>query len=186
MSRRTPTWTKTLFLGCVAALAAAVGIATAGPGSSAVTCGGGMAILVWPHGHQVIRSVNFPAITNPHVEVYSGFDKKYPEPAYAGYVVGGKPKGQIPVGDVAIACADTGQSAKATAAVPNGVTYRMQTGLRCTIAGAGMFDLLELGKGARALILHRGSKILLRADASPTTASVTVPRGACVRQPTPH
>jgi hypothetical protein len=35
------------------------------------------------------------------------------------------------------------------------------------------------------LILHNGPKILLRADVSPTTASVTLPRGACTRTSVP-
>jgi hypothetical protein len=32
-------------------------------------CGGKTSVLVWPKGHDVILSVNFPAIVNPHVEV---------------------------------------------------------------------------------------------------------------------
>ena len=39
----------------------------------------------------MILSVNFPAIVNPHVEVYVGWNRKYPEALYGGYVVGGKP-----------------------------------------------------------------------------------------------
>lgn len=33
--------------------------------------------------------------------------------------------------------------------------------------------------------VYDGPKVLLRADVSPATASVTVPRGACTRQPVP-
>jgi hypothetical protein len=69
--------------------------------------------------------------------------------------------------------------------VPGGVTYSTQTGLKCTIPGSGVFDVVERGQGSRALILHQGKKILLRADVSPTKASVTVPKGACVKQPVP-
>ena len=154
--------------------------------SRAATCGPKMTVLVWPHGHPVIPSVNFPAITNPHVEVYVGYNAKYPEALYGGYVVGGKPKGLIPVGDVNLhlGCVNYGTPATATAKVPNGVTYRSQTALRCTL-GTGTFDLIERARGNRVLILHRGKQILLRADASPTTASVTVPRGACKTGPVP-
>jgi hypothetical protein len=178
--------TRRAWLAATGVLAATTAAsAFAGGSSHAVTCGGGMAILVWPHGHPVIRSVNFPSITNPHVEVYSGFDRKYPEPAYVGYVLGGKPTGQIPIGDVSIPCAETGTSAPATATVPDGVTYRTQTGLRCKIHGSGVMDLIDRGHGVRVLILHSGKKILLRADATPKTASVTVPKGACAPQPAP-
>ncbi len=146
-----------------------------------------MTVLVWPHGHPVILSVNFPAITNPHVEVYAGYDAKYPEALYAGYVVGGKPKGLIPVGDVNLHlnCVNYGASATKAAKVPKGVTYRNQTALRCTLSSAGVFDLIELGRGSRVLVLHRGKQILLRADVSPTTASVTVAKGACTTHSVP-
>ena len=108
-------------------------------------------------GHGVILSVNFPAIVNPHVEVYAGWNQKYPEALYGGYVVGGVPKGGIPVGDVnlRLGCINYGNPAKATATVPGGVKVSTQTAL-------------------------------LRADVSPATASVIVPRGACTRQPVPR
>jgi hypothetical protein len=151
-------------------------------------CGGRMSVLVWPHGHGLIPSVNFPAIHNPHVEVYVGRSPKYPEALYGGYVLGGKPGGLIPVGDINVHldCTNYGATAKATATVPGGVKVSTQTGLRCTFAGSGVFDLIERGRGARVLVLHNGPKVLLRADVSPTTASVTVPKGACTRQPVPR
>ncbi len=174
-------------------VAAAVALVVAAPtafgshGRDFTKCGGKMSILVWPHGHGVIPSVSFPAIVNPHVEVYVGWSPKYPEPLYGGYVVGGKPKGAIPVGDVNLHlnCINYGTTAKAAATVPGGVKVSAQTALRCTFTGSGVFDLVERGKGARVLILHNGSKILLRADASPTSASVTVPKGACTRTSVP-
>jgi hypothetical protein len=172
-----------------ASLACAVAIIA--PASHTATvgskCGGRASVLVWPHGHQVIPSVNFPAITNPHVEVYVGWNAKYPEALYGGYVIGGKPKGVIPVGDVnlRLGCVDYGTPAKANAVVPGAVTFATQTGLRCTLAGAGAFDLIERGGGSRVLILHRGTQVLLRADVTPTKASVTVPKGACAKQPVP-
>jgi hypothetical protein len=146
-----------------------------------------MSVLVWPHGHPVIPSVNFPSITNPHVEVYVGWNPKYPEALYGGYVLGGKPTGIIPVGDVNLnlGCVDYGTPAKATATVAGGVSYSTQTGLRCTIRGNGAFDLIERPRGTRILILHRGNQVLLRADVSPTKASVTVPKGACKKQSVP-
>jgi hypothetical protein len=156
-------------------------------GSVASKCGGRMSVLVWPRGHPVIPSVNFPAIPNPHVEVYVGWNPKYPEALYGGYVLGGKPPGVIPVGDVNLnlGCVDYGTAAKATATVAGGVNYSTQTGLRCTFAGTGVFDLIERPRGTRILILHRGKQVLLRADVSPTKASVTVPKAACRKQPVP-
>ena len=172
----------------LAAIAAIAALAPSAFGShQASKCGGRMSILVWPHGHSVIPSVNFPAIKNPHVEVYVGWNKRYPEALYGGYVVGGKPVGLIPNGDISLHldCIDYGTAAKATATVPGGVTYSTQTGLKCTLAGVGSFDLLERGRGTRVLILHQGARIMLRADVSPSKASVTVAKGACSRQPVP-
>src|SRR5262245_56832376 len=184
-----PTAKRGLLVSLVVAVLA-IGASTAlGSHSAAATkCGGKMAILVWPHGHQVIQSVNFPAIVNPHVEVYVGWNPKYPEGQYGGYVVGGKPKASIPVGDVNLHldCVDYGTAAKATAVIPGGVKVSTQTALRCTLRGSGVFDLVERGGGSRVLILHNGPKVLLRADASQTTASVTVPKGACTRNAVPH
>jgi hypothetical protein len=34
--------------------------------------------LFWPHGHPAIASVNFPKFSVPHLEAYSGANKKYP------------------------------------------------------------------------------------------------------------
>jgi hypothetical protein len=135
----------------------------------------------------VITSVNFPAIVNPHVEVYVGWNQKYPEPLYGGYVVGGKPKGGIPVGDVNLHLnrINYGATAKASATVRDGMKISTQTALQCTLTGSGVFDLIERGAGARVLILHNGPKVLLRADASPKSASVTVPKGACTRKSVP-
>ena len=177
----------------VAGALIAVALAVAAPAAFgshshvATKCGGKMSVLVWPHGHNVILSVNFPAIVNPHVEVYVGWSPKYPEALYGGYAVGGAPKGGIPVGDVNLHlnCINYGTPAKATATVPGGVKVSTQTALKCTLKGTGVFDLVERGKGTRVLILHNGPKILLRADVSPTTASVTVPRGACTRMAVP-
>lgn len=172
----------------VAALAIAVPAALAFHGHATSKCGGKMSVLVWPHGHPLIPSVNFPAIHNPHVEVYVGWNTKYPEPLYGGYVLGGKPTGLIPSGDVNVRlnCINYGATAKATATVAGGVKISAQTALKCTFPGSGVFDLIERGGGARVLVLHNGPKVLLRADTSPTTASVTVLRGACTRQPVPR
>ena len=177
----------------VAGALIAVALAVAAPAAFgshshvATKCGGKMSVLVWPDGHDVIQSVNFPAIVNPHVEVYVGWSPKYPEALYGGYAVGGTPRGGIPVGDVNLRlnCINVGTPAKATATVPGGVKVLAQTALKCTLKGTGVFDLVERGKGARVLILHNGPKILLRADVSATTASVTVPRGACTRTSVP-
>jgi hypothetical protein len=165
-----------------------VQVASGSHGRAASKCGGKISVLVWPHGHPVILSVNFPAIVNPHVEVYVGWNAKYPEGLYGGYVVGGTPKGGIPVGDVNLHlnCINYGAPAKATSSVPGGVRVTGQTALKCTFSGSGVFDLIERGGGSRVLVLHNGPKVLLRADVSAKTASVTVPKGACTKAPVPR
>ena len=172
----------------IPALAVAAPTAFGSYGAAATKCGGRVSVLVWPHGHAVIPSVSFPAITNPHVEVYVGWSPRWPEPLYGGYVVGGTPKGGIPPGDVNVRldCINYGTTAKVTATVPGGVKVSAQTGLKCRLAGSGVFDLIDRGHGNRVLVLHDGPKVLLRADASPTAASVTVRRGACTRAPVPR
>src|SRR5581483_979372 len=158
---------------------------THGVARGAASCGSKLSVLVWPHGHPPIPSVNFPEIRNPHVEVYLGYNRKYPEPLYAGYVIGGKPPSIIPTGNVSLRCVNYGTTVKGPAAVPNGVTVATQTGLRCTLPAGGVMDVLERPGQTRVLILNRGNQVLLRATASPTAASVTVPKGACARQPVP-
>jgi hypothetical protein len=135
-------------------------------------CGGKLSILVWPHGHPAIPSINFPPLPNPHIEVYVGWRAKYPDALFAAYLVGGKPPGTIPVGDVNVHldCINYGATATATETVPGGVKVSTQTALQCTFAGSGVFDLIERGKGVRVLILHNGPRVTLRADASPKTA----------------
>jgi hypothetical protein len=51
-------------------------------------------VLLRPKGHDVILSVNFPAIVNPHVEVYVGL--KYPEALYGGLRHRRKAEGRHP------------------------------------------------------------------------------------------
>jgi hypothetical protein len=147
-----------------------------------------MSLLVWPYGHDAIHTNNAPPVSNPHVEVYVGWNAKYPQAIFAAWVAGGKPKGLLGVGDVfvGVGCINYGTTAKATATVPGGVRISTQTALNCTFAGSGVFDLFDRGRGVRALVLHDGPKVLLRADASPRTASVTVPKGACIRHPVPR
>jgi hypothetical protein len=147
-----------------------------------------MSVLVWPYGHDAIHTNNASPVSNPHVEVYVGWNAKYPQAVFAAWVAGGKPKGLLGVGDVfvGVGCINYGTTAKATATVPGGVKVSTQTALRCTFAGSGVFDVFERGKGARVLILHSGPKVLLRADASPRGASVTVPKGTCTRHLVPR
>jgi hypothetical protein len=175
-------------LAVAAMLAIVTPVAFGSYGHTASKCGGKISVLVWPKGHGVIPSVNFPAIVNPHVEVYVGWNQGYPEALYGGYVVGGVPHGGIPVGDVNVRlnCINYGDSAKATATVPGGVRVTAKTALKCTLVGSGVFDLIERGHGSRVLVLHNGAKVLLRADVSPRTASVVVPKGACAKAPVPR
>jgi hypothetical protein len=181
----------TFFITAACAAAAAGGAGATGTtgakggAESSLKCGPRMSVLVWPHGHPLIPSINFPEIRNPHVEVYVGYNQKYPEQLYAGYVLGGKPQGVIPSGNVNFGCVNYGAPATAAATVAGGVTYTSQTGLRCTLPAVGVIDVLERPKQTRVMILHRGNQVLLRAEASPTKASVTVPKGACTRQPVP-
>ena len=77
----------------VLVVAAAVAMVPIALGShSASKCGGKTSVLVWPKGHGVIFSVNFPAIVNPHVEVYTGWNTKYPRRCTAGTSWAGRRK----------------------------------------------------------------------------------------------
>lgn len=65
----------------------AVAAASAGPGDKVLgffSCGNATqyTFLFWPTGHPAIASVDFPKFTVPHLEAYSGADKKYPTSAF--------------------------------------------------------------------------------------------------------
>jgi hypothetical protein len=43
-------------------------------------------LLFWPQGHGKVKSQGFPEYTVPHVELYTGTGKKYPDSESLGYV----------------------------------------------------------------------------------------------------
>ena len=43
-------------------------------------------LLFWPQGHGKVKSQGFPEYTVPHVELYTGTGKKYPDSQNLGYV----------------------------------------------------------------------------------------------------
>jgi hypothetical protein len=43
-------------------------------------------LLFWPQGHGKVKSQGFPEYTVPHVELYTGTGKKYPDDQNLGYV----------------------------------------------------------------------------------------------------
>jgi len=71
------------------ALGTVVGLAT--PASAQSVSGSDCAtkkfrILFWPKGHPAVPSAGFPAFPTPHVEVYMGTGKKFPDTQEVGYI----------------------------------------------------------------------------------------------------
>src|SRR5581483_214328 len=71
--RRSMKLTRLLVIpACAAATVGGAGAtataSTHGVARGAASCGSKLSVLVWPHGHPPIPSVNFPEIRNPHVE----------------------------------------------------------------------------------------------------------------------
>ena len=76
-------------LALVAAAGLGGGPAAAAPdaGPSQVRCGAKAYIfLFWPRGHPAVVSVGFPKFPPPHLEVYTGTDRKVPSGNQVGYV----------------------------------------------------------------------------------------------------
>src|SRR5207237_741816 len=89
---------------------------------------------------------------------------------YAGYVVGGTPHGQIPTGNVNLACVNYGDVPAATATVAGGVAYSSQPGRRSTVSGVGLGDVSEAPHGTRGMVLRRRRAI--RRPGVPSSAAI--------------
>jgi len=160
--------------------------APAGPAANWSKCGPRMTFLVWPHGHPALPLIGFPRIQNPHVEAYIDFGKQWPDSRAGAYVIGGRPPAGIPTGDVLGPCLNYGDSsAAATDPIAGGVTIDRQTAVECVFPSTGVFDIVDRPGKVEILLFHTGKKLLARAVATPTNASVTVPRTSChdVRSP---
>jgi hypothetical protein len=53
-------------------------------------------LLFWPQGHGKVKSQGFPEYTVPHVELYTGTGKKYPDSESLGYVDSAGQKSNAP------------------------------------------------------------------------------------------
>jgi hypothetical protein len=71
-------------------LAPSVLVAVSGPAGAQALPGTDCATtttrwLFWPKGHGAIKSQGFPAFPTPHLEVYAGTGKKFPDDQQVGY-----------------------------------------------------------------------------------------------------
>jgi len=183
MHKRSWTGAAVLLAGATLAATAA---APAAPVASWNECGPRITFLVWPHGHPALPLIGFPRIRNPHVEAYLDFGSRWPEARAGAYVLGGTPPGWIPQGDVLGPCLNYGDATvTGREPVAGGVTIARQTAVECTFTSTGVFDIVDRPGKVEVLVLHAGNRVLARAVATPTSASVTVPRGRCrdVRSP---
>jgi hypothetical protein len=169
---------------CTIVLAAAAAALPA-KGSAAAGCGPKVVFLVWPHGHPALAKIGFPNIPNPHVEVYLGFGDEWPDSRAGGYIIGGKPPAAFPQGGAFGACLNYGAAAPASAKVAGGSTISTQTAVECTFGRSAVIDIVDRPGKVQILLFHAGKKLLARADASPTGASVTLPKKGCRKVPSP-
>jgi hypothetical protein len=166
-----------------AALLAFTGGASSSSGAWA-KCGPRFTFLIWPHGHPALPKIGFPNLPNPHVEAYIDFGDQWPDARAGGYIIGGKGPAGFPQGGSMGPCLNYGASLS-TGTVANGVTITRQTAVECTFATASVIDIVDLPGKREAMIVHAGRMILARADASPTSASLTVPTRECRTTPSP-
>jgi hypothetical protein len=149
------------------------------------TCGPTFTFLVWPKGHPALPSIRFPAIRNPHVEVYLGVGNQWPDERAGGYIVGGTPPAQIPTGTSLGPCLNYGSVVLESGSVAGGTTtITKETAVICTL-GTGVIDTVDRPGKTRFLVLHASKRVLATATATPTRASLTVPAKGCRIAPVP-
>lgn len=164
------------FLGAVTVAVVATLTSIASAQSTPWTkCGPKFTFLVWPHGHPALAKIQFPEIRKPHIEAYIDFGNTWPDTRAGAYVIGGKPPASIGSGDSLGPCLNYGDSLS-SGAVADGVTIRTQTAVQCTFRTAGVIDIVERPGKVQIMLFHAGKKIYARAVATPTTASLTVPK----------
>jgi hypothetical protein len=165
---------------CLLSLAAVAVASQAATGSSGreAACGTKVTFLVWPHGHAAIPSIRFPEIRNPHVEMYLGFDSRYPESRAGAYIIGGKPAAAFPRSGVLGPCLNYGDTVtKGT--VAGGKTLSRKSALRCVLSASPVVDVLERPKGVVEVWVHAGRKVLAYGRATPTGATLVYSAAGC-------
>ena len=163
-------------LGVVTVAVVAVLASVAGANSTTWTkCGPKFTFLVWPRGHPALPKIQFPEVRNPHVEAYIDFGNTWPDTRAGGWVAGGTPPASIGTGGALGPCLDYGASLS-TGAVSGGVTVSMQTAVQCTFPTAGVIDVIDRPGKVQIMLFHAGKRVYARAVATPTTASLTVPK----------
>lgn len=135
--------------------------------------------LFWPHGHPAIASVDFPTFPPPHLEAYSGTNKKYPNSAFvasaAANGAGGTKPGCRPfVPKVSIVFHAKSVTMNSTALV-------------CTFHSAPVHEFVRLSSGGLGYsAIDPPKRQVLYAQLSPTGAKLSYDSSFCRATPSPH
>jgi len=124
-------------------------------------------ILLWPEGHEAIDSVGFPEFPVPHIEVYTGKGKKYPDSKQVGYI------------DLTGAGGATDLCTAAATAPDGGTTPQEESPARKITCKLGEGGVVELGAASRALRLFKGDTEVLEANLNGPTSSLEFDTKVC-------
>jgi hypothetical protein len=124
-------------------------------------------ILLWPEGHPEIESVDFPDFPVPHIEVYTGKGKKYPESKLVGYI------------DLTGAGGASDVCPPATAAPDGGTTPQEESPAKTITCKLKEPGTVELGAASRAVRLFQGDTEVLEANLNGQTSALEFDKKAC-------
>jgi hypothetical protein len=143
-----------------------------------------LTFIFWPHGHPAIASVRFPSFPHPHVEVYKGSGRRYPNRDQIGLVV--FDAGGTTGGGFSQSCSTVAGAATATATSTTAMTAAA-TALVCTFPVPAE---LEYAKTSRSITLRAVVPKTLRIAVSTRLAaggsSLRFDPKLCRPTPPPH
>jgi hypothetical protein len=134
--------------------------------------------LFWPHGHPAIPSVGFPAFATPHLELYQGQGKAFPNNAQDAYIDSTGAAG------VAKKCrktaagfinASVSHAAKTTAAHEISCNFKHLVSYRIS-GGSG---------GSHLQTVLSGSAVVVDVKMGPSGSSITWDKRYCSAKPAP-
>ena len=125
--------------------------------------------LFWPKGHRVVRSQNFPAFATPHLEVYSGVGKKFPDDQQIAYA-------DPTTAETADTCTSS-EISPGTEPTTKSTTKPKQ--LVCTFPSNAVFLAAPNKAGGTSLIAYVGGEAAVVATVAETGSKLQFDGAAC-------
>jgi hypothetical protein len=165
----------------VALIAAGTLVMSAGPASASTgsDCGAKkFRLLFWPKGHKSVPSVGFPEFLTPHLELYTGTGKKFPDNQEVAYADPTTSK----VSATACTQAAGGTSKKATISK----TTTKPTMLVCAFKSDPLVNAAQVVGGGYAILLYENDSAAAYAIMKDTGSSLQYDAKACKAKKPPH